>query len=133
MNKMQYLKAKRDILQAGLDAYEAAHPNMTKDEDRMFSELSIEKIDLCNLVDALRKQSQTQSLQKWLDDYRDLGGISDVNIAICKPNGDYCGSVAGSLQQIGSFLSPDLLKQPACITIIDEDDSFVELTVEPNV
>ena len=129
MNKIAYLQAKVDILQAGLDAYEQSHPNKTEEEKWMVNTLTSERIDLSNLVDSLSRNHKTKTLGEWIDTYLQLGNVEDVAVSIRKADGGYAGGFDSSLSLIKDLLSPALMNKPAYITKLDEDDAFVGFDV----
>lgn len=129
MNKISYLQAKIDILQAGLDAYEQAHINRTEEEKWMVNTLTSERIDLSNLVDSLSRNHQTKTLSEWIDTYLQLDNVEDVSVSIRRADGGYVGGLDSSLFLIKDLLSPALMSKPAYVTKLDENDAFVGFDV----
>lgn len=130
MNRIPYLQAKADILQAGLDAYHQAHPDQTKEEKQMVDELTCERINLSNMVDSLIENRQTKTLKEWIDTYLRLGNVEDAMVVIQKSDGTHAAGIDGSLHIVKDMLSPEWLSRTAYVAVIDEDDSFVKLTIE---
>ena len=64
MNKLLYLQAKQDILQAGLDAYKQVHPHLTEEEQYAFCQVASERDHLSDLIHSLSKNPQTKPLRE---------------------------------------------------------------------
>lgn len=129
MNRIAYLQAKIDILQAGIDAYEQCHPNKKEEEKWMVNTLTTERIDLSNLVDSLSRNHKTKTLREWIDTYLQLGNVEDASVSIRRADGSYAGGVDSSLNLIKDLLSLALVNKPAYVTKLDEDDAYVEFSV----
>lgn len=130
MNKLLYLQAKQDILQAGLDAYKQVHPHLIEEEQYAFCQVASERDHLSDLVHSLSKNPQTKPLREWLDAFRKLGVVDYAVISANKSNGTLVGNVECPLSTAEYLLSPAWLDHLASVNLVDEDNGFVQLSIE---
>lgn len=130
MNKLLYLQAEQDILQAGLDAYKQVHPHLSDEEQYAFCQVASERDHLSDLIHSLSKNPQTKPLREWLDTFRKLGVVDYAVISANKSNGALVGNVECPLSTAEHLLSPAWLNHLAYVNLVDEDNGFVQLFIE---